>query len=75
MARFLFKVTDSFVVRHYLVLLPGIVPQGEECFRVGDSIELRRPDGTSRTVEIAGLEMLNPMPADYPVVPALTGVK
>jgi hypothetical protein len=68
MARLLFKVEDSFTVRtRGLVIIPGIVPQGDERFRVGGRLELRRPDGVVLNTQILGLEFLNPMPPDYAI--------
>jgi hypothetical protein len=63
MARRLFVVEDRFVVPgRGLVLVPGIIPEGDERFRVGDRITLRPPDGTSRDKRIGGLELLDPNP-------------
>jgi len=63
MPRCLFTVEDTFsVTGHGLVLVPGIIPVGEERFRVGDPILLRRPDGTSVSATIGGLEFLCPNP-------------
>ena len=68
MPRLLFVVADLFeIARRGPVLIPGIVPQGEERFRVGDLLELRRPDGTLLKTHIAGLELLNPSPPDHAV--------
>ncbi len=66
MGRMLFKVEHCFEIRnHGVVILPGIVPQGYQRFRVGDSLELRRPDGTAVITSIVGLEFMNPMPANH----------
>lgn len=63
MGRCLFTVKDAFAIRDRgLVLVPGIIPIGDERFRVGDPIVLRRPDGTSVDTRIGGLEMLDPNP-------------
>jgi hypothetical protein len=68
MPRLLFEVVDSFeIAGRGLVPIPGIVPQGEERFRVGDPLELVRPDGTRLRTHIAGLELFSPMPADHAV--------
>ncbi len=54
---------DTFVVSDRgLVLIPSIIPQGEERFRVGDPITLLRPDGSSVEAKIGGLEPLDPSP-------------
>lgn len=61
MARRLFTVEDTFAIRERgLVLAPGIIPEGEERFRVGDPITLLRPDGSSIEAKIGGLELLDP---------------
>ena len=49
------------------MLFPGIIPVQNEYFRIGDSIVLRKPDGTSSNAQIGGLEMLDPNPS-YEVV-------
>jgi hypothetical protein len=57
-ARHLFVVEDSFLIKgHGIVPVPGIIPQGEERFRVGDPILLRRPDGSTLKWQIGGLEL------------------
>jgi hypothetical protein len=62
-ARCLFKVEDTFLIKDRgLVLAPGIVPIGDERFRVGDPITLRHPDGTRVCTVIGGLEFLCPNP-------------
>jgi hypothetical protein len=59
MARLLFTVEDTFYVEgRGLVPVPGIVPQDEERFRVGDPIRLRRPDGSTLDWHIGGLEII-----------------
>ena len=63
MARRLFTVEDTFAIRERgLVLAPGIIPEGEERFRVGDPITLLKPDGSSIEAKIGGLELLDPNP-------------
>ena len=63
MARCLFTVEDTFVIRNRgLVLVPGIIPEGDERFRLGDPIILLRPDGSSFRTEIGGVEMIDPNP-------------
>ncbi len=58
MARHLFTVEDAFTIRgRGLILVPGIVPEGDERFRVGDRISLRKPDGSSTDAQIGGLEL------------------
>ena len=74
MARHLFSVEDTFLVRgRGLVLVPGIVPQGEERFRVGDPILLKRPGGAELCATISGLELLTPNP-NHEVVILLKGL-
>jgi hypothetical protein len=63
MARQLFTVTDTFSVPgRGIVLIPGISPVGNERFRVGDALLLKRPDGTELITDIGGLEFLTPNP-------------
>ena len=63
MGRRLFVVEDTFAITSRgLVLVPGILPKGNERFRVGDPIELRTPDGSAIATRIGGLEMICPNP-------------
>lgn len=58
MPRRLFTVTDTFLIRaRGVVLLPGIVPEGDERFQIGDPLRLKRPDGSTIDTTIGGLEM------------------
>ena len=69
MARRLFTVEDTFMVKgRGLVSVPDIIPQGEEVFRVGDALLLKRPDGSAIHTTIDGLELLNPNPNNQVVV-------
>jgi hypothetical protein len=45
-----------------LVLVPGILPEGDERFRAGNPILLRKLDGSSVATRIAALELLCPNP-------------
>ncbi len=57
MARKLFIVEATFTIKNRgTVLVPGIVPEGDERFRKGDPIRILRPDGSELTVAIDGLE-------------------
>jgi hypothetical protein len=40
-----------------LVLVPGLIPVGDECFSAGDQIVLRLPDGVERWTNIDALEL------------------
>lgn len=63
MSRRLFTVSDTFTIRgRGLVPVPGFVPVGEERFRVGDPLLLKRPDGSEVRTAIGGLELLDPNP-------------
>ncbi|HLL88459.1 MAG TPA: hypothetical protein VK324_04085 [Tepidisphaeraceae bacterium] len=58
MRRLLFNVEEIFLIRaRGVVLVPGIVPIGDERFRIGDGLRLKRPDGTEVTTTIGGLDM------------------
>ena len=57
MARCLFVVADTFPIKgRGLVLVPGILPLGEERFRIGDPIVLKRPDGSRLDSRIGAAE-------------------
>ncbi|WZO98811.1 hypothetical protein EP7_000402 [Isosphaeraceae bacterium EP7] len=63
MARLLFTVEDTFEIRNRgLVLVPGIIPEGDERFRIGAPITLLRPDGSSLDAQIGGIDMFSPIP-------------
>ena len=63
MVRRLFVVEDTFYIKgRGLVPVPGIVPEGEERFRVGDPIMLKRPDGSCLETTIGGIEMISCTP-------------
>jgi hypothetical protein len=69
MVRRLFTVEDVVAIKERrVVLFPGIVPEGDERFRIGDAIELRFADGDSRRVSIADFGLTTPNPHDTVVV-------
>jgi hypothetical protein len=70
MARCLIVVEDAFLIKSRgLIVLPGLVPQGDERFRVGDPVLLKRPDGSLRQCPIGGIEMFSTPPrGDYPIL-------
>jgi hypothetical protein len=73
MSRLLFTVESTFLLpRHGLVLLPGIVAIGDESFRIGSPLLLRRPDGIEVRASIAGIEIPNPNPS-HAFVPLIKG--
>lgn len=75
MVRRLFTVQDSFFIQgHGIVPVPGIVPQGNERFHVGDPILLKRPDGSSLAWQIDGLEVICGGPPRDDVVILLKGL-
>jgi hypothetical protein len=66
----LFKVEDTIsIASRGLVLIPGINPIGEERFRVGDPLVLKRPDCTKVSAAIlGGLELICPNPRQDVVI-------
>jgi len=63
MGRRLFVVEGTFAIKgRGLVLVPGILPEGDERIRAGDLIELRKPDGSAIATRIGGLELVCPNP-------------
>jgi hypothetical protein len=74
--RLLFTVTETFAVpRRCVVLLPELKPIGEETFKVGDPLRLRRPNGVEDVVQIGGLELLNPLDGKCQLVVTLSGIE
>ncbi len=75
MARLLFTVEDAFFIEgRGLVPFPGIVPVENERFRIGDSIMLKRADGTELKRQLAGIELCSPPQPNYAVVILLKGL-
>jgi hypothetical protein len=73
MARKLFSVEEVFTVHHRgTMLLPGLTPQADERFSIGDLLLLRRPDGSEVQVNIDGIDLVHPGPnGEYAVLVAL----
>ncbi|MGO9112146.1 MAG: CPCC family cysteine-rich protein [Thermoguttaceae bacterium] len=75
MSRHLFTVEDVFLIEgRGIVPVPGIVPQGDERFGIGDPIRLKRPDGSEIAWQIGGLELLSPLPPNKDVCVLLKGL-
>jgi hypothetical protein len=69
MPRRLFTVSDTFFIRgRGLVPVSGIIPVGDERFRAGDPLLLKRPDGSEVRTTIGCLEILDPNPTNQVVV-------
>ncbi len=63
MARKLFTVEDTFTIRgRGTILVPGLAPEGDEHFRIGDALRLVRADGSEVATAINGLDFFNPGP-------------
>lgn len=59
MAQLLFTVADRFMIQgRGLVLVPGIAMPHPDPIKVGSPIVLKRPDGSSLSWTIGGLEMI-----------------
>ena len=57
------RVEDAFQINgRGLVLVPGIVPQGEERILIGMPLLMRRPDGTELNWTVGGIEMISVSP-------------
>ena len=61
MIRHLFTVEFGFIIRGrgIIGLLPGLLPQGDELFSVGDPLRLLRPDGSELRTVIEGFDFAN----------------
>jgi hypothetical protein len=74
--RRLFTVTHTFTVAgRGLVLVPGLIPIGEECFKAGDPILLRFPNGRETMTRIGSLEVPLPNPRNEVLVMLTQTVK
>jgi hypothetical protein len=74
--RLLFTVTETFAVPgRGVVLLPELKPVGEENFKVGDPLRLRRPSGVEDSVRIGALEILKPLDGGCQLAVMLTGME
>jgi len=63
LAQRLFTVTGTFTIPgRGIVLLPGLLPSGDERFKVGDPVLLRHPNGLEIRSNIGGLELPHPNP-------------
>jgi hypothetical protein len=63
MGRLLFVVSDVVVIKgRGIALFAGIRPIGEEVFHAGETILLRKPDGSSVTTKIGSLAFVCPNP-------------
>jgi hypothetical protein len=69
-ARLLFIVTGTFTIPGHGITL---IPVGDERFRVGDTLRLRRPDGSEEFGPLGGIEMLKPVTGPCQAVVLLTG--
>ncbi len=75
MARRLLTVEDTFLISgRGLVPVPGLIPEDDELFRVGDPILLKRPDGSSFQWNIGGLEILSGVQRRHDLVILLKGL-
>jgi translation elongation factor EF-Tu-like GTPase len=58
---FLSRVEDTFAITgRGVVVIPGIPQGGKKYFvRIGDTLEVRKPDGQRLLTSVAGIEMVN----------------
>jgi hypothetical protein len=69
MPRVLLTVEDSFAIEgRGVVLLPKLEPTGDEVFRAGDPIRIRRPDGSDLDTTMHGVEFLTTSKDSFPVI-------
>jgi hypothetical protein len=68
MARLLFRITEVLTIPNRgIVLLPGLNFVGDERFRVGEPLLLKRPDGTVIDATIGAIQLLKrlePLPCE-----------
>lgn len=69
MGRFLFTIEDTFAIRERgTILAPGIPLSKEDRWHIGDSLVLRRPDGSMTETLIRGMHILHAEPNSHLVV-------
>jgi hypothetical protein len=73
MARRLFTVEETFKLKNRgTILVPGVLPEGDERFRIGDPLRVLRPDRSELMVAIVGFHSFDPGPCcEYTVLVAL----
>jgi len=71
--RLLFTVSQTFTIQGRGVsLLPELRPVGEERFKMGDPLRLKRPDGTGELTKIGGIELATVLNAPCKVLVLLS---
>lgn len=76
-AQLLFKVKDVFSISgEGLILGPG-VPRVGPSVKIGDAIEIRRPDGSTLSTKVGGLGMFGgpPLAEAVPLLIPVPGTK
>lgn len=74
MARLLLTVSQTFTVPgRGVTLIPELSPIGDEIFKVGDPLRLKRPDGTEDIVRIDGFEFAKVLNAPCQLLVHLSG--
>jgi hypothetical protein len=67
MAQCLFTVQDTFAIADRgTIVAPGMPHQLLDDIRIGDTVELRKPDGSVADAQIKGMDLLRRKP-DQPV--------
>lgn len=58
MSRLLFTVADRFLIRgRGVIVVPGLTVTDAEQTRIGDRVSLKRPDGTTVSGAIGGMDL------------------
>ncbi len=72
MARLLFRITEVLTIPNRgIVLLPGLNFVGDERFRVGEPLLLKRPDGTVIDATIGAIQLLWAVESPFLAEPAI----
>jgi hypothetical protein len=66
MSRLLFKIRDTFWLERIGLVVAVDAKSADVCLRVGDLLELRRPDGSRLETEVAAIPRVCP---NYPERP------
>jgi hypothetical protein len=66
MSRLLFKIVDTFWLERIGLVVAVDAKSADVCLRTGDTLELRRPDGSGFVTQVAAIPNMSPYYPDRP---------